>query len=166
MFIFRYGLNTSITNIYAKNCTTYFYTEDTCLEDDISTCFDTSHEMACTGYVHDTTSDDAFWSLPSEYDWVCDKKELGPKVLVAQNVGIIVTALIFMQLSDSYGRVPIFHITNFIYIIMRLVAMHITSHYWVFLFVMGAGSTFSPLGIRIAYTLGKYLLLLFTRETK
>ena len=41
---------------------------------------------------------------------------LGSKVLVAQNVGIIVTALIFMQLSDSYGRVPIFHITNIIYI--------------------------------------------------
>ena len=38
---------------------------------------------------------------------------------------------------------------------MRVVAMHVTTHYWAFLFVMGAGSTFSPLGIRIAYTLGK-----------
>ena len=96
-------------------------------------------------------SDDAFWSLSSEYDWVCDKNEMGSEVLVAVQVGIIVTALIFMQLSDTYGRVPIFHITNIIYIVMRLVAMHITSHYWAFLLVMGAGSTFSPLGIRIAY---------------
>ena len=100
-------------------------------------------------------SDDAFWSLSSEYDWVCDKNEVGSEVLVAVQVGIILTALIFMQLSDTYGRVPIFHITNIIYIVMRLVAMHITSHYWAFLLVMGAGSTFSPLGIRIAYTLGK-----------
>ena len=86
---------------------------------------------------------------------------MGSEVLVAVQVGIIVTALIFMQLSDTYGRVPIFHITNIIYIVMRLVAMHITSHYWAFLLLMGAGSTFSPLGIRIAYTLGKrnhYLL--------
>ena len=106
-------------------------------------------------------SDDAFWSLSSEYDWVCDKNEVGSEVLVAVQVGIIVTALIFMQLSDTYGRVPIFHITNIIYIVMRLVAMHITSHYWAFLLLMGAGSTFSPLGIRIAYTLGKTKHCLF-----
>ena len=106
-------------------------------------------------------SDDAFWSLSSEYDWVCDKNEVGSEVLVAVQAGIILTALIFMQLSDTYGRVPIFHITNIIYIIMRLVAMHITSHYWAFLLVMGAGSTFSPLGIRIAYTLGETKNLVF-----
>ena len=93
--------------------------------------------------------------LKTTQDWVCDKNEVGSEVLVAVQVGIIVTALIFMQLSDTYGRVPIFHITNIIYIVMRLVAMHITSHYWAFLLLMGAGSTFSPLGIRIAYTLGK-----------
>jgi len=146
-----------IVNTYAKNCTTYRYIEATCQENNLSTCFDTSKEISCTNYVHDMKSDDAFWSLSSEYDWVCDKNEVGSEVLVAVQVGIIVTALIFMQLSDTYGRVPIFHITNIIYIVMRLVAMHITSHYWAFLLLMGAGSTFSPLGIRIAYTLGAEL---------
>ena len=112
-----------------------------------------SSNTSCTNYVHDMQSDDAFWSLPSEYDWVCGKTELGSKVLVAQNVGIIVTALIFMQLSDSYGRVPIFHITNIIYIVMRVIAMHVTSHYWAFLFVMGAGQRIFFLSVILGFFL-------------
>ena len=103
LFHFRYSASQSIIDTYAKNCTTYFFTEDSCLENNISTCFDTSQEISCTNYVHDMKSDDAFWSLPSEYDWVCGRKEFASKVLVAQNVGIIVTALIFMQLSDRWA---------------------------------------------------------------
>ena len=60
-----------------------------------------------------------------------------------------------MQLSDTWGRVPTFHMTNFLFIVMRIISMHITEHSWAFLIVFAAGSTFSPLGIRIGYTLGK-----------
>ena len=56
-----------IVNTYAKNCTTYRYIEATCQENNLSTCFDTSKEISCTNYVHDMKSDDAFWSLSSEY---------------------------------------------------------------------------------------------------
>ena len=99
------------------------------------------------------TTDDAFWSLASEYDWVCDSAELGSTVMTAQNVGIILSALIFMQLSDSWGRSPVFHITNIIYIVLRLVALQVTFNYWVFVVLIAFGSTYAPLGIRIGYTL-------------
>ena len=71
-----------------------------------------------------------------------------------------------MQLSDTWGRVPTFHMTNFLFIVMRVISMHITEHYWAFLIVFAAGSTFSPLGIRIGYTLGisiDFFLILFKR---
>lgn len=66
----------NITEIYAKECKTFTYQEDSCVESDLSTCFDLSEqgEIACSRYVHDMSSDDAFWSLASEYDWVCDKR--------------------------------------------------------------------------------------------
>jgi hypothetical protein len=34
------------------------------------------------GFVHERNASDAFWSLASEFDWVCDKSELGANVLV------------------------------------------------------------------------------------
>ena len=79
IFHFRYSASQSIIDTYAKNCTTYFYTKEKCIENNISTCFDMSREISCTNYVHDMKSDDAFWSLPSEYDWVCDRKQFGSK---------------------------------------------------------------------------------------
>lgn len=156
----RYGNKSYYHNIslYAKECSTYNFTgESRCIESDLSTCFDLSEEVDCSKYIHDMTADDAFWSLAAEYDWVCDKAEYSSTVLAAQNVGIIVSTLIFMQLSDIWGRRPVFHLTNIIYIISRIIALHITSHFWAFLVVIAAGSTFSPLGLRIGYTLAAEL---------
>lgn len=156
--LFRYGHLANVTEKYAKQCTTYVYNEESCLENDLSTCFDLNEEeVACSKYVHDMSSADAFWSLASEYDWVCDKNGYGSNVLVAQNIGIIITALIFMQLSDTLGRSPVFHATNFIYFTMRIIGLHVTSHYWLFLILMAIGSTYAPLGIRIGYTLAAEL---------
>ena len=140
-------------NAYAKECTTFLHTETTCNKDDLSTCFNTDEEIKCSKYVYDMTTDDAFWSLACEYDWVCDSAEMGSTVMTAQNVGIILSALIFMQLSDSWGRSPVFHITNIIYIILRLIAFQVTFNYWIFVVLITLGSTYSPLGIRIGYTL-------------
>ena len=104
--------------------------------------------------------------MAAEYHWVCEKAKYGSDVLVAQSIGIILSNVVFMQLSDTWGRVPTFHMTNFLFIVMRVISMHITEHYWPFLIVFAAGSTFSPLGIRIGYTLGIYIdffLILFKR---
>ena len=156
----RYGnfslLSSDSENVsrYAQECVTYKFTGDSqCMESDLSTCFNLSEQVACSKYVHDMTADDAFWSLASEYDWVCDKGHKGSTVLAAQNVGIIVTTLIFMQLSDIWGRKPVFHLTNLIWIVMRVLSLHITSHFWPFCVVIAASSTFSPLGLRIGYTM-------------
>ncbi len=40
--------------------------------------------------------------MSAEFDWVCDKSEFGANVLVARSVGVILSALIFMQLSDKF----------------------------------------------------------------
>ena len=139
------------------------YSDEACDPSDLSTCFDMSQEIDCPNYVHDMTQSDSFWSLASEYDWICDQNAKGSNVLAAQNIGIILTAVIFMQLSDTFGRSPVLHTTNFIYIILRLISLHITDNYWAFLVLIAAGSTFSPLGIRIGYTLGMIWLLFYEK---
>ena len=55
----------------------------------------------------------------------------------------------------SWGRIPVFQLTNAIYIVMRLISQYITHSYWGYLVVIAMGSTFSPLGVRIGYTVGK-----------
>ena len=151
--ILRYA-NQNVSN-YAQDCSTFKYVESTCNESDLATCFDLTQQESCSSYVHDMSRDDSFWSLSSEYDWVCDKAEYGSTILVAQNIGIIVSMVIFMQLSDAWGRRPVFHITNMIFIVFRLIAFHLTSNYWAFTALVAVGSTYSPLGVRIGYTLGR-----------
>ena len=129
-----------------------------CQSNNITTCFNLEKQSSCIEsnltYIYDETRDDSFKSLASEYHWVCENAKYGKNVLVAQSIGIILSNIVFMQLSDTWGRVPTFHMTNFLFIVMRVISMHITEHYWAFLIVYAAGSTFSPLGIRIGYTLG------------
>jgi hypothetical protein len=43
----------------------------------------------------------AFWSMAAENDWVCDYENYGPNMFMAQNIGIIINTIIFMQLSDT-----------------------------------------------------------------
>ena len=40
-------------------------------------------------------------SLSAEYDWVCDKADYGANVLTARSAGVVISMLIFMQLSDK-----------------------------------------------------------------
>ena len=141
-------------------------TTSSCQSNNITTCLNLEKKTSCVEYIYDETRDDAFKSLAAEYHWVCEKAKYGSDVLVAQSIGIILSNIVFMQLSDTWGRVPTFHMTNFLFIVMRVISMHITEHYWPFLIVFAAGSTFSPLGIRIGYTLGIYIdifLILFKR---
>jgi hypothetical protein len=154
----RYGdWNHSSLEQYTKECTTFTYKESVCKTgDNLTTCFDFLEEVPCSSYVHDMSGSDSFWSLSSEYDWVCDKAEYGSNVLMAQNVGIIISTLIFMQLSDKWGRRPVFHLTNIIYIVMRIISLYITHNYWAYMIVIAIGSTFCPLGVRIGYTVGMY----------
>ena len=61
-------------------------------------------QIPCTeadGFIHERNATDSFWSMSSEFDWVCQKSELGANVMVARSIGIIISALIFMQLSDK-----------------------------------------------------------------
>ena len=47
------------------------------------------------------------------------------------------------------------HLTNFIYIIFTVGAHFVAHNYYWYMALIAIGSTFPPLGIRIAYTLGK-----------
>jgi len=40
-------------------------------------------------------------SLSAEYNWVCDKADYGANVLTARSAGVVISMLIFMQLSDK-----------------------------------------------------------------
>ena len=53
------------------------------------------------GYRHNHIDDSPFWSLVAEHDWVCDDASRGANLIMAQNIGIVVNGLIFMQLSDK-----------------------------------------------------------------
>ncbi len=58
-------------------------------------------QVSCEyGYVHQKDGYNHFWSLTAEDDWVCDRKEYGSNLFMAQNVGIILNSLLFMQISD------------------------------------------------------------------
>ena len=58
--------------------------------------------------------------------WLSFQKVRGPWVISATYVGTIINSLTFGQLVDKWGRKPIFHITNFTFLLCRLVT-HIFS---------------------------------------
>ncbi len=123
--------------------------------------------------------DSHFWSLSAENDWVCEDATRGSNLFMAQCVGYILNTLFFMQLTDRYfhssqsicfkstntlrynfifswGRAPVFHITNATYIVSRLFLLFFHDYYWLSLIVIALGSGFYPIGIRVAYILSKY----------
>ena len=57
----------------------------------------------------------------------------------------------------SVGRAPTLHIMNLMYIVSRLIFHFITDQYILSLFVIGFGSGFYPIGLRVGCTLGKRL---------
>ena len=71
---------------------------------------------------------------------------------MAQSVGIILYSFLFMQLGDRWGRSKMFHLSNVITIIFRMVTLH-TSNYWLILISVAIGAIYSPLGVRIAFVL-------------
>ena len=83
-------------------------------------------------------------------------------MISATYVGTIINSLTFGQLVDKWGRKPIFHITNFTFLLcrwehklcpyalssLRLVSFHVTDHYWAFLILTALGTSFFPVGVR------------------
>ncbi len=55
----------------------------------------------------------------------------------------------------SWGRKPVFHITNFMYTASRLLLLITYDNYLVSLLVVGLGSGFYPVGIRVAYIISR-----------
>jgi len=58
-------------------------------------------------------------------------------------------------LFNRWGRSPVLHLTNIIYIVCTFSAMLVADNYFWLMALVAMGSTFPPLGIRLAYTLGK-----------
>ena len=60
-------------------------------------------------------------SYQTEIDpyWIYFQKVRGPWVISATYVGTIINSLTFGQLVDKWGRKPIFHITNFTFLLCR-----------------------------------------------
>jgi len=121
-----------------EDCTADVTADTVCGDDEIY--FNTSHQ-------------NFILSLPVQHHWLCDKKKLGPGVLTAFYVGMIVNSLVFGQLCDTWGRKPIFHLTNVTFILCRLISFHITSHYIPFIILTALGTGFFPVGVRAGYTI-------------
>lgn len=96
--------------------------------------------------------------MSAENNWVCNDSELGSNILSAQYIGIIINSAIFMQLSDSWGRKPVFHITNLTFIMARLgMFLFLYDNYWGMMVATAIGSSFYPVGIRVSYTMSTSL---------
>ena len=90
--------------------------------------------------IFNTSHQNYIYSLSVEHQWLCSsvspspilrpesilsfQKVRGPWVISATYVGTIINSLTFGQLVDKWGRKPIFHITNFTFLLCRL-ATHI-----------------------------------------
>ena len=70
------------------------------------------------------------------------------------NLSMFSLGLILLLIDSRWGRSPVFHLTNIIFIVLRVASQFITGYYIPYLVVIALGSTFSPLGIRLSYTLG------------
>ncbi len=65
-----------------------------------------------------------------------------------------------MHMPYSWGRQPVFHITNATYIASRLAILFLNSNYWISIAIIVAGSAFYPVGIRVAYTVSKSIAMI------
>jgi len=130
-----------------------------CRDEDAEKC-NTSPNMTeandiCGGgeVIFNTSHQNYIYSLSVEHQWLCSSKVRGPWVISATYVGTIINSLTFGQLVDKWGRKPIFHITNFTFLLCRLVSFHVTDHYWAFLILTALGTSFFPVGVRAGYTI-------------
>ena len=57
---------------------------------------------------------------------------------------------------NRWGRSVVLHLTNFIYVIFTVGAHFVAKNYYWYMALIGIGSTFPSLGIRIAFTLGEF----------
>ena len=109
--------------------------------------------MSCEhGYLFDADIDDPFWSWTSENEWVCDQASFGPNILMAQSVGIVISTFIWLQPSDTWGRLPVLHITNFLFLASRVAMFFIYQNQWAIIVVTAIGSGFFPIGVRNGWT--------------
>jgi len=110
---------------------------------------------ACGGgeIVFNTSHINFLHSLAVENLWLCDDKIKGAGVLTAFYLGQVINSLLFGQLCDTWGRKPVLHVTNLIFIIARLISFFLTDHYVVFLILTSLGTGFFPVGVRAGYTI-------------
>ena len=89
--------------------------------------------------IFNTSHQNYIYSLSVQHQWLCSsvskpfllqewisssisfQKVRGPWVISATYVGTIINSLTFGQLVDKWGRKPIFHITNFTFLLCRSV---------------------------------------------
>ncbi|XP_065157525.1 organic cation transporter 1-like [Atheta coriaria] len=97
-------------------------TED--LEMDVTNCD--------SGWEYDHTWYDQ--TAPMQNDWVCDNNMVSANTLALGRAGEVIGTLIFGQLADNYGRMPVFYATVVTLVIGR--AMSAFTSPWVSVFII------------------------------
>ncbi|KAL0271477.1 UNVERIFIED_CONTAM: hypothetical protein PYX00_008558 [Menopon gallinae] len=82
-------------------------------------------------------------TAPTAQNWVCDKEVYVSNAFAAGRIGEIVGTLIFGQLGDQLGRMPVFYISMVILIVGRIASTFVSQWYYAFLVLIGLGSTAS-----------------------
>jgi MFS family permease len=77
---------------------------------------------------------------------------------MAQSIGIIISTLVFLQPSDTWGRLPVMHVTNILFLASRVIMLFVYDNYYALLIVTAMGSGFFPIGVRNGWTAGEQLL--------
>ena len=71
----------------------------------ISTCFESNDKVSCKdayGYIQQRNYSGGFWSMKSEFVWLCDDSHLAANMYAAQTAGFIFWTLVTMQIIDKY----------------------------------------------------------------
>lgn len=63
--------------------------------------------------------------------------------------------LLFVLWYYRWGRRPVLHVMNFLFLASRVLILAFHNNYPVLLVVTAIGSSFYPVGVRVAYIVGK-----------
>ena len=74
---------------------------------------------------------------------------------MAQGIGYVLNNFVFGHVSDTWGRLPIFHIVNLTFIVARLIVLVTYNNDYALLFLFCVGSGYFPVGVRLCYVLSK-----------
>ena len=133
--------------------------------------------MSCTdanGYLVRTNYSGEFVSLTIQKEWFCEDKFKASNFYAAGIVGSVISMMVGGQLGDKlvlnshgkhfknncisntcrYGRKNVVFGSLAINIVLRIISVFIVEYnYYLLLAVIALGTTFSPMGIRLAVTL-------------